>query len=411
VTGDLTHQVIERVISVGMSRPRARYLDGPVAIIGAGIGGLTAALSLQHFGVPVRVFEQARALREIGAGVTITPNAMNALDFLGIGPALAEQAGQTPRYFVRSAADGRVLERGPDPGSFVPEYGAGYCNLHRGDLHKALTDAVTGNDPAAVVLGHRFDHLEQDGSSVVAHFSNRNAFEAPALIGADGGASAVRAAVFGGQDASYTGHVALRALVPFPWVPPAMVADPYALYVGAGRSLIHYPLRAQTTMNLLGNAQAPQWQDEGWSIPATVREFLGLFEDFPEPVRELIAAVPEPQLFKWGLRDREPLPVWTRGRVAMLGDAAHPMTPYLGQGACMAIEDGLILGRACAASQSLVEAFSRYEAARRDRANGVQLAARYQGTQHHGLTASGPSSGKTALTLGLFSYNPVTEPI
>jgi anaerobic glycerol-3-phosphate dehydrogenase len=130
------------------SRPAARYLDGPVAIIGAGIGGLTAALSLQHFGVPVRVFEQARALREIGAGVTITPNAMNVLDFLGIGSALAEQAGETLRYFVRSAADGRVLERGPDPDSLVPEFGAPYCNLHRADPQRP-TDAVTNNDPDA----------------------------------------------------------------------------------------------------------------------------------------------------------------------------------------------------------------------------------------------------------------------
>ena len=124
-------------------------------------------------------------------------------------------------------------------------------------------------------------------------------------------------------------------------------------------------------MNLLGNSQAAQWQAEGWSIPATVKEFLSLFDDFPEPVQELIAAIPEPDLFKWGLRDREPLEVWTRGRVTMLGDAAHPMTPYLGQGACMAIEDGMILGRALAGSQDLEEAFSRYEAARRDRANGV----------------------------------------
>jgi len=280
------------------SRPAARYLDGPVAIIGAGIGGLTAALSLQHFGVPVRVFEQARALREIGAGVTITPNAMNVLDFLGIGSALAEQAGETLRYFVRSAADGRVLERGPDPDSFVPEFGAPYCNLHRADLHSALTDAVTNNDPDAILLNHRFDHLEQDGDKVVAHFSNRTTYEAPALIGADGGASAVRNVVFGGQNASYTGHVALRALVPFTRVPQAIIADPYALYVGAGGSLIHYPLRRQATMNLLGNAQAAQWQAEGWSIPATVQEFLSLFENFPEPVRELIAAVPEETIFR-----------------------------------------------------------------------------------------------------------------
>ena len=134
---------------------------------------------------------------------------MNVLDFLGIGPALAEQAGETPRYFVRSAADGRELERGPDPDSFVPEFGAPYCNLHRGDLHLALTDAVTKSDPDAIALDHRFDYLEQDGDTVIAHFSNGTTFEAPALIGADGGASAVRDAVFGGQDASYTGHVAL----------------------------------------------------------------------------------------------------------------------------------------------------------------------------------------------------------
>ena len=386
-------------------------LDGPVAIIGAGIGGLTAALSLQHFGVPVRVFEQAQAFREVGAGVTITPNAMNALNFLGIGPALAERAGETLQYFVRSAADSRELERGPDPGSFVTEFGAPYCNLHRADLHSTLADAVRMNDPDAITLGLHLDDVEQDGDNVIARFSDRSAFAAPALIGADGGASAVRDIVFGGQSASYTGHVALRALVPYSRVPTAIIEDPYVLYVASGRSLIHYPLRSQATMNLLGNAQVEEWQAEGWAIPATVKEFLSLFDDFPEPVRELIAAAPEADLFKWGLRDREPLEKWTRGRVTMLGDAAHPMTPYLGQGACMAIEDGMILGRAFAEAPNLQEALTRYEAARRDRANGIQLASRYQGTQHHGSTASGPGSGKTAATLGLFSYNPATVPI
>src|SRR6266436_1170476 len=153
-------------------------LDGPVAIIGAGIGGLTAALSLQHFGVPVRVFEQAQAFREVGAGVTITPNAMDALNFLGIGPALAEQAGETLQYFVRSAADSRELERGPHPGSFVTEFGAPYCNLHRADLHGTLVGAVCRNDPDAIrearydVVAVLLDIIEtepeRDGSAFAA---------------------------------------------------------------------------------------------------------------------------------------------------------------------------------------------------------------------------------------------------
>src|SRR5260370_3726075 len=120
-------------------------------------------------------------------------------------------------------------------------------------------------------------------------------------------------------------------------------------------------------MNLLGNAQVEEWQAEGWAIPATVKEFLSLFDDFPEPVRELIAAVPEADLFKWGLRDREPLEKWTRGRVTLLGDAAHPMTPYLRQGACLAIEDGMILGRGFAEAQALQAAYSPYDAVQRYR--------------------------------------------
>src|SRR4029077_15064102 len=145
---------------------------------------------------------------------------------------------------------------------------------------------------------------------------------------------------------------------------------------------------------------------EGWSIPAPPAEFLDLFADFREPVRNLISAIPSDTLYKWGLRDRDPLRTWTRGCVTMLGDAAHPFLPFLGQGACVAIEDGVVLGRTVAQTADLVQGFERYEATRKPRANGLQLASRDQGTHHQGVAGGGLGPGNTAAARGLFTYNP-----
>jgi salicylate hydroxylase len=382
-----------------------------VLIIGAGIGGLTAALALQHFSIPVQVFEQAHELKEIGAGVRISPNGMHALNLLEVGDRLARASGEPVRYRICHFSDGHLLELGPPPESFAQTYGAGYYTMHRADLHTALLDAVRDRDPHAVVVDHTFARLKQDDSSVTAYFANGRNYTGSCLVGCDGGLSQVRADVFGDTQANYTGNVAFRALVPMEQVPAAVRANPYRLFVGPGRSFVHYPLRRNTVMNVLGNAQETRWQAEGWAIPATVEEFRQLFEGFLAEVLDLIASIPPQNLFKWGLRDREPLADWTRGRVTMLGDAAHPTTPYLGQGACIAIEDAMVLGRAMDASGDPREAFARYEAARKLRANGAQLAAREQGAQHHGNTDQGPGAGKSALARGLFSYNPVTAPI
>jgi salicylate hydroxylase len=389
----------------------AKYLGDPIAIIGGGVGGLTAALTLQHFGIPVVVFEQADELREVGAGVTITPNAMHALDFLGVGRQIVEAAGVAPRYEVCDAGDGRVLELGPPPEDIPHNYGAQYCNVHRADLQTALVEAVRSNDSGCIRLNHRFDHLEQDDNGVTVHFTNGSSYRFAGVVGCDGGASRVRSVVFSDQDASYTGQTAYRALVPSNAVPPEITANPYRLYVGNGKTLIHYALRNGEMMNLLGVAIQPSWQDEGWSIPATPAEFLDLFADFPEPVRNLISAIPPDTLYKWGLRDRDPLQTWTRGRVTMLGDAAHPFLPFLGQGACVAIEDGVVLGRAVAESADLTQGFYRYEAARKPRANGLQLASRDQARHHQGVAGGRPDPGNTAAARGLFTYNPATVPL
>ena len=382
-----------------------------ISIVGGGIGGLSAALALQHFGYRVSVFEQARELREIGAGVTITPNAMHALNFLGVGERVAKEAGPTEPYLIRHFQTGEVIKIRASGTDYVERFGAAYHQVHRADLHATLADAVRRNDSNCVFLDHRFDFLTQDSRQVVAAFANGMTIASDALIGSDGAASRVRACVFGDEAVNYTGQAAFRALLPMANVPSGIAKKPFAMFVGKHRVLLHYPLRHRTIMNVVGVAREPKWIEEGWTIPATIEEFADLHADFHPDALDLIRAISPGTLFKWGLRDREPLEQYTKGRVTMLGDAAHPMTPFLGQGACVAIEDAMVLGRAFAAASTLAEAFSTYENTRKERANGVQLASRQQAGEIHGVTKRGANPGANADDRGIYLYNPVTVPL
>ena len=251
----------------------------------------------------------------------------------------------------------------------------------------------------------------QDSERVVATFANGKTVASDVLIGCDGGTSKVRACVFGDEVVNYTGQVAFRALLPMTNVPAGIMKLPFAMFVGVNRVMLHYPLRHRTIMNVISVAREPRWQEEGWIIPATVEEFAGLHGDFHPDAVELIRAISPGTLFKWGLRDREPLAQYTKGRVTMLGDAAHPMTPFLGQGACIAIEDAMVLGRAFAAASTFEQAFATYESTRKERANGVQLASRQQGDENQGVTQRGANPGANADDRGLYLYNPVTVPL
>jgi len=382
-----------------------------ISVVGGGIGGLSAALALQHFGYRVSVFEQTRELREIGAGVIITPNAMHALNFLGVGERISKQAGPTEAYLIRHFQTGEVIKIRANGTDYVERFGATYHQVHRADLHAALGDAIVRNDPNCVFLDHCFEALTQGSDHVVATFTNGKTYASDLLIGCDGGASKVRACVFGDEVVNYTGQVAFRALLPMSNVPPGVTKIPYAMFVGLNRALLHYPLRHRTVMNVIGMAREPSWQEEGWAIPATIDEFTKLFADFHRDALDLMHAISPGTLFKWGLRDREPLQHYTKGRVTMLGDAAHPMTPFLGQGACVAIEDAMVLGRAFAAASTFEQAFGTYENTRKERANGVQLASREQANEIQGVTKRGPNPGATADDRGLYLYNPVTVPL
>jgi salicylate hydroxylase len=382
-----------------------------ISIVGGGIGGLSTALALQHFGFRVAIFERARELREIGAGVVITPNAMHALNFLGVGERIAREAGPTEAYVFRHHETGEVIKIRATGTDYVERYGASYHQVHRADLHTVLAEAVVRNDPDCAFLDHCFESLTQDADRVMAHFANGKSYASDLLVGCDGGVSKVRACVFGDRAVNYTGQVAFRALVPMANIPAGIAKISYAMFVGVNRALLHYPLRHRTIMNVISMAREPRWQDEGWMIPATVEEFAALHSDFHADARDLIQAISPGTLFKWGLRDREPLSQYTKGRVTMLGDAAHPMTPFLGQGACLAIEDAMVLGRAFAAASTCGEAFSIYENTRKERANGVQLASRQQADEIQGATQRGANPGADADVRGLYRYNPVTVPL
>ena len=382
-----------------------------ISIVGGGIGGLTAALALQRFGYRIAVFEQDQQLREIGAGVTITPNAMHALHFLGIGERVGKEAGPTEANLVRHFHTGEIIKVRWNGRDFTERFGAEYHQVHRGDLHAALADSVLRNDPDCVFLGHRFESLTQNSEGVIARFANGSAIASDVLIGCDGGTSKVRAEVFGDKTVNYTGQVAFRALLPMTSVPVAIAERPFAMFVGVNRVLLHYPLRHRTIMNVIGLSRDPTWQEEGWRIPGEIEQFVNLYSDLYPDALELIRSISPESLFKWGLRDREPLQKYTKGLVTMLGDAAHPMSPFLGQGACIAIEDGMILGRAFAVASTPNEAFAIYENTRKERANDVQLASRQQANEIQGVTKRGANPGVNADDRGLYLYNPVTVPL
>ena len=221
-----------------------------IIIVGAGIGGLTAALSLQRHGFKVSVYEQASALQEVGAGLVLTPNAMHALNFLGVGRAITATSNLTSELEVRHYRTGQVLQRRPSGDFYQAKYGAGYFQVHRADLHDALRDAVLANDGACIHLDRVFTSLVQDGSGVVARFANGAAAEGDALIGCDGGRSTVRDQVHGSAPAAYTGQVSFRALVPSANLPDEFRTQPRCMHIGPGRVFVHYPLRKNSIMNI-----------------------------------------------------------------------------------------------------------------------------------------------------------------
>jgi len=351
-----------------------------VAVVGGGIGGLAAALSLRKVGIDVTVLERARALQPIGAGLQIGPNAARVLDHLGLLQQLEAKAVAPDAILVRSHRRGRVLhttELGPDVRA---QYGFPYLHAHRADL----VDVLAGGLPEGVVrLGSSVEDIRDSGEGCEVELADGEVIEADAVVGADGIHSQVRAGLFGPENPTFSGYVCWRALVPSERVAGLNLPRVCEAYYGPRRSVVSYYVSAGDQYNFVGIVPAgDDWLTEDWTAQGDPAELRRDFEDFHEPVQAVAAEIET--ALKWAIFDREPLERWSVGRVTLLGDAAHAMLPYLAQGACQAIEDGAVLARCLEQStDDPAAALQHYEAARRPHTAKVQEMARRGETTFH----------------------------
>jgi salicylate hydroxylase len=356
-----------------------------VLIAGAGLGGLTAALALIERGFDVVVFEQASELREIGAGVQLAANGTRVLIALGLGPAMERIVCPAAGKELRLWNTGQTWPTFDLGDSSVQRYGAPYWMAHRGDFHAVLLNAVRAARPGAIRLGAACAGFEQDAGGVTLHLNSGEQVRGDALIGADGVHSAIRQVIFGPGRARFTGIMAWRGLVPMERLPPHQRRLVGANWVGKGGHVVTYPLRRGEILNFVGVVERDDWRVESWTERGTTEECLRDLGGWHEDVRRIIRNIDVP--YKWALLGRDPLPRLNEGRVALLGDAAHPMLPFMAQGANMAIEDAMVMARCLDGYADPAEAFIRYDAARLARTSRAVLgsldnAARFHNPAH-----------------------------
>jgi salicylate hydroxylase len=389
--------------------------DAPVVVAGAGIAGLAAALALARRGMAVEVVERAAALAEIGAGLQLSPNAVHALDRLGLRAAIAAVAVSPEAVRLASAARGRAIARVPLGDSAVRRHGAPYLLVARADLQAVLLSAVAAEPRIRLTLASPLTGVREEAGGVRVETATGDIL-ARALVGADGVRSSVRAAV-GGGPAVPTGKVAFRATAPRAAAEPlggAALGEDAWIWLSPRAHLVHYPMRGGARVNLVAVAEASADERPNggngangngangnggeWDHAAAAEAVLRRFGDFPQAVRALLAAGEDWR--RWPLATVDPAGPWQRGRAVLIGDAAHAMVPFLAQGAAMAIEDAVVLADHLAGADSAETgtALAAYARARRERVRQVWAGAARNGDIYH-LAGLAAAARDTALSL------------
>jgi salicylate hydroxylase len=354
---------------MAQSRPR-------VLIVGGGIGGLFAAHALLARGIPVSVYEQAPALGDVGAGVYITPNSVRQMQRVGLLPAVetwGARVGQASRYYRHDGAPIASVQV-TDSAGWNATFG-----MHRADLVNFLAEPLP---PEIVHTGHRCVGFAQDDTTARVSFADGSAAEADVVVAADGIHSELRPHVFPPSVPVFSGSVAYRGLVPYELIPD-WPTDAWQMWLGPSKHFLTYPVRAATLLNYVGFVPADAAMKESWSASGDPDVLRQEFEGWDPRIGSLLRQVKS--TFRTALFDREPLPTWTKGRLTLLGDAAHPMLPHLGQGANQSIEDGMALATILAQADRATApaALLAYERLRRERVAAIQSGARASGLRYN----------------------------
>ena len=348
-----------------------------VAIIGGGIGGLTAAVALRQRGFEVSVYEQSSQLGEIGAGVGVAPNAVKAFRALGLEKDLLAIGWTGEFQTMRNGVNGKIISRRPIADSAI-KFGAPHLTVHRAEfldiLVRALPESCIRTAARCVSIASR-----RDGA--VARFANGSEIGSDIVVGADGIHSAVRTSLFGPEAPRFTGCVCYRGLVPAADVPSSTNMKDTVLWMGPHGHIVHYPVKRGELLNVVAHFDSDAWTEESWTRKCDQAEVVATYKNWHESLQQLINA--HKTWYKWALYDREPLEQWHVGRATLLGDSAHATLPYLGQGAAMAIEDGYVLALCLSTSEDPDEALRVYEQLRKTRTRRVVLASRARAKENH----------------------------
>lgn len=364
-----------------------------VAIIGAGIGGLAAALALLRKGIDVTVHERSDSLGEVGAGVQTTPNGSRVLLELGLEEQMKLKGTPTTgkdTYLWNTGQKRPFMQLGDASST---NYGAPYLTFHRADLHQMLLDGVLALKPDAVQLNSSLESLTQSGDQVSMRFADGREATADLLVGADGIHSRVRQQLCGSDSPQFTGCMAWRGLIPVEKIKDCIDTAGGTMWLGPTAHIVTYPVRQGALLNFIGMVDRDNWHVESWTERGTTDECLADFAGWHATVHRMVRAISIP--YKWALMVREPLPRWSVGRATLLGDACHSTLPFLSQGANMAMEDGLVLSRCLVEfADDPVHALQVYDALRRPRTAGIVRSSADQLKRVHNPQLADPSFAK-----------------